>query len=267
MEDLSHYNPEGSTLRRMQQRMLEMLVEVDRILTNNHIEHWIEYGTLIGAVRHGGFIPWDDDIDIGVMRKDYKKAREALIRELPERFAFQDTGTDPYAFFPYGRVRDRRSYCYHPDFVKLKEQGIWLDIFTYDYIPSKGMKKAMDAIYRRAYHEVHHLSDTKGLSPTRCRFNRTVGMLLYPIGWLGKELTIMLGIISGRRMMGVFGTRVINFHENHFPLTKVEFEGYTFPAPGNFDAHLSEVYGNYMQLPRPESRQPILDLSKVKFYE
>ena len=70
MEDLSHYNPEGSTLRRAQLRMLEILKVVDDICTKHDIQYTLDGGTLIGAVRHGGFIPWDDDIDINVTRED-----------------------------------------------------------------------------------------------------------------------------------------------------------------------------------------------------
>ena len=106
-EDLSKYNPEGSTLRKAQLRMLEMLIEIDKICRKHTIPYWIEFGTLLGAVRHKGFIPWDDDADICVMEKDYKYLREILIRELPSKYAFQDTTTDKYAFFTYGRVRDK----------------------------------------------------------------------------------------------------------------------------------------------------------------
>ena len=71
MEDLSRYNPEGSTLRRAQLRMLEILKVVDAICAKHGIQYTLDGGTLLGAVRHGGFIPWDDDIDIGIPREDF----------------------------------------------------------------------------------------------------------------------------------------------------------------------------------------------------
>ena len=132
MEDLRRYNPEGSTLRKAQLRMLEMLLAVDKICRKHNILYWIDFGTLLGAVRHKGFIPWDDDVDICVMEKDYNYLRDILIKELPQQFVLQDTSTDQYAFFTYGRVRDKRSYCYYPYFIKLKEQGLWIDIFRYE---------------------------------------------------------------------------------------------------------------------------------------
>ena len=77
-EDLSKYNPEGSILRRAQLRELEILIEVDKICRKHNIEYFLDWGTLLGAVRHGGFIPWDDDIDISVRRKDYSRLCKVL---------------------------------------------------------------------------------------------------------------------------------------------------------------------------------------------
>ena len=65
------YNPEGSILRRAQYRMLEMLSFIDDVCVKNNIKYWIDSGTLLGARRHGGFIPWDDDVDICMPREDY----------------------------------------------------------------------------------------------------------------------------------------------------------------------------------------------------
>ncbi|MBD5280217.1 MAG: hypothetical protein HDS35_06710 [Bacteroides sp.] len=66
------YNPEGSDLRKAQLRMLSLLIFLDKVCKDNNLEYWLDSGTLIGAARHGGFIPWDDDCDIEMMEKDYK---------------------------------------------------------------------------------------------------------------------------------------------------------------------------------------------------
>ena len=69
------FNPDGSDLRKVQLRLLDMLLYIDRICKENCIDYWLSSGTLIGAVRHGGFIPWDDDIDIAMLREDYEHFR------------------------------------------------------------------------------------------------------------------------------------------------------------------------------------------------
>ncbi|MDR3287625.1 MAG: LicD family protein, partial [Prevotellaceae bacterium] len=91
MEDFSKYNGEGTTLRKAQLRMLDILIEVDRICRKHNIQYWLDFGTLLGAVRHNGFIPWDDDVDISVMRKDRKRLKKMLVTELPANLKFQES--------------------------------------------------------------------------------------------------------------------------------------------------------------------------------
>ena len=88
------YNPDGSLLRRQQLRMLDILSEVDRICKKHDIPYWLSSGTLIGAMRHNGFIPWDDDLDIEMMRKDYLRLMKVLPKELPEWLVLQNDETD-----------------------------------------------------------------------------------------------------------------------------------------------------------------------------
>ena len=83
------FNPEGSLLRRQQMRMLEILLEVDKICKKHDIPYWLSSGTLIGAMRHDGFIPWDDDLDIEMLRKDYVRLMAVLPKELPSWLALR----------------------------------------------------------------------------------------------------------------------------------------------------------------------------------
>lgn len=128
------YNPDGSLLRRQQMRMLEILKEIDRICKKYGIQYWLSSGTLIGAARHGGFIPWDDDLDIEMMRDDYERLMEVLPSELPTTMALQTHKTDPTYFFYYAKIRDRRSLLAEGNnYDRMwKEQGIYIDIFPLD---------------------------------------------------------------------------------------------------------------------------------------
>ena len=83
------FNPDGSSLRNHQLRMLEMLKYIDGVCKKHNISYWLSSGTLLGAVRHGGFIPWDDDLDIEMLRKDYLKLVKVLGREIDSKYALQ----------------------------------------------------------------------------------------------------------------------------------------------------------------------------------
>ena len=131
------FNPDGSLLRRQQMRMLEILLEVDKICKKHHIEYWLSSGTLIGAMRHNGFIPWDDDLDIEMMRSDYLRLMKVLPSELPEWLALQNDETDPNYFYFYAKVRDRRSRMLEQNgYDRIwKEQGIYIDILPMERHP------------------------------------------------------------------------------------------------------------------------------------
>ena len=128
MEDLSKYNPEGSILRKAQLRMLEILIAVDKICRKHHIDYFLDSGTLIGAVRHKGFIPWDDDLDIAIRREDFPRLQKALKEELPSNYCYQDMSTDDQYHLTISKVRDRNSIFYDQCSMKMKERGLFIDI-------------------------------------------------------------------------------------------------------------------------------------------
>ena len=237
------YNPDGSMLRRQQMRMLEILLEVDKICKRHDIPYWLSSGTLIGAMRHNGFIPWDDDLDIEMMRSDYLRLMQVLPGELPEWLALQNEETDPNYFYFYAKVRDRRSRMLEQNgYDRLwKEQGIYIDIFP--------MEKHSIWLHKLTEKTVGHMykiwrtstNDEKAIKSVRRIFNFNNRFF---VPFLRKLFTSEV-ITSG---MG------IPFHnpryaEEIFPLTTHEFEGHQLPVPKDADAHLRHIFGDYMQLP------------------
>ena len=122
---------EEETLRKLQKTELEILIEVDRICQKNRIHYSLTGGTLLGAVRHGGFIPWDDDADISMLRSEYKKFQRACKRDLDtERFYFQDMENTPGYRWGYGKVRRKDTIFLREGQEQMPyEQGIFLDVF------------------------------------------------------------------------------------------------------------------------------------------
>lgn len=124
-------------LRKLQLDLLEMLIEVDRICRKYQIAYSLDGGSLLGAVRHGGFIPWDDDVDVIMRRKEYQRFYKACKRELDQkRFTLQEYRTDKNYRWGYAKLRRKGT-----EFVRLGQEhmqstrGIFLDIFVVDNVP------------------------------------------------------------------------------------------------------------------------------------
>ncbi len=257
------YNPEGSILRRHQMRMLEMLETIDAICKKHHIPYWLSSGTLLGAARHKGFIPWDDDLDIELLRKDYLKLMEILPQELPDNLVLQNNETDPNYIFIFAKVRDRNSYMeeYGSYDRIFKERGIYIDIF-----PLEEMPYCLAWISEHMQGQIFNQLNNKRLSEEKIlkrihaiyRFNERIG---YPI------LRFLSKLFINNKLRHSFGTA---FHSPRclneiFPLTEMEFEGKRFPVPGQTDAFLRRYYGDYMKLPDLDNLHP--HYSKIEFHE
>ena len=240
------YSRDGSPLRRQQERMLEILCEIDRICKKHGIRYWLSSGTLIGAVRHGGFIPWDDDLDIEMMREDYDRLMDVLPGELPSTMALQTHETDPTYFFYYAKVRDRRSILAEGNnYDRMwKEQGIYIDIFPLERQPlsihkiSEKTVGHMYKIWRTCTDDAVGIRKVMRLFHFNLRF-------VFPVLRLLCRLSGTDVITSG---MGI-PYHNPRYARDIFPLATQKFEGIEFPVPHNYDRMLRLMYGDYMKLP------------------
>ncbi len=259
------FNPDGSLLRRQQLRMLEILQEVDRVCKKHDIRYWLSSGTLIGAARHKGFIPWDDDLDIEMLLSDYNKLMKVLPEELPDTMALQTNATDPNYFFFYAKVRDRRSFLAESNRYDRvwKERGIYIDIFPF-YRQPLWLHLLSEKTQGHVYKIMNRMGeDNKGLWKVRfiTRFNR---FILHPC------FKLLCKLSRARETYGLG----IPYHdprhtEDIFPLTEMEFEGQLFPVPKDTDKVLTLKYGDYMTMPDiekiiPHVCQLTVDSSKFK---
>lgn len=249
MEDLRKYNPEGSTLRKAQMRMLDILLVVDKIFRKHHIEYWLDGGTLLGAVRHGGFIPWDDDLDINVRVSDIPRVRQILQTELPQNLCYQDLTTDWNYYMLIGKVRDKKSIFKEPFSRLLKEKGIYIDLIPMEEVVSLKIKNIIDFVYIRCVRGVHNYSD---------RFiEKFLGYVCYLPVLFGVGVCRLWTKLFHSRMWGHrYGWISYNHIEEKdiFPLTEIDFEGYKVFAPHDPDAYLTALFGNYMQIPPADKR-------------
>jgi len=265
MEDLSAYNPEGSDLRKAQLKMLDILIEVAKICDQNNIPYWLSFGTLLGAVRHRGFIPWDDDLDIEVERKNYKKLLTCLERELPPSMTLQYEGNEKHYCFRYAKVRDRNSFIQEKSSIDFKEKGIFIDIFYREY--STGLlKKIAERLLGGAilYSKLSTYQDRREKIHQRLINSQRI-LLSECFTFLARGIALALPFnkLFISLKIGAISTKGID-KKYIFPLTEIYFEGLKFKSPGNPDACLKQIYGNYMKIPSPENR--IVHATKIEFY-
>ena len=248
MEDLRTYNPESSTLRKAQMRMVEIMQVVDAICQQHHIPYFLDGGSLIGAVRHEGFIPWDDDLDIAIMRKDLKRLRKILKKELPANLVYQDRTTDFNYPMLIGKVRDKHSYFEDDLSDKLKEKGIYIDLIPMEKVSSLKWKAHLDYWYG---HCIRGVRNYAGIMDTFLSY------VVLPFAWLLVSLTRLVNIFSKTHQIAhAYGWRAYNgFDERDvFPVQRMKFENIEVSVPKNPDAVLKALFGDYMQIPPKEKR-------------
>lgn len=248
MEDLSRYNPEGSVLRKAQRRMLEIAVEVARICDEHGIPYWINGGTLLGAVRHGGFIPWDDDFDIEVLEKDYAPLLNILERELPSDFVVHIRDNDKNLPCVFGKVREFKFKTEDRESENLRYTGLYIDVF-----PVEPTFPRLHLWLNRYYVKVYY-----------SLFQRKYNLLLL------RSLMVVLKIMAGtvrvvsritgsRYLMYRFGqnSRQVYTYDMIFPLKKIDFEGVPISCPQDVHRYLVANFGeSYMTPPPVEKRVP-----------
>ncbi len=266
MEDLSIYNPESSDLRKAQLKMLDILIEVAKICDQNNIPYWLSFGTLLGAVRHKGFIPWDDDLDIEVERKNYKKLLTLLERELPPSMTLQYEGNEKHYCFRYAKVRDRKSFIQEKSSIDFKEKGIFIDIFYREY-STIFLKKIADRLLGGAvlYSKLSTFKDKREKN-----YQRLINSLRIFLSECfiflarGISMTLPFNKLFLALEIGQTGASGGIDKRYVFPLNEIYFEGFKFKSPHNPDAYLRQIYGDYMKIPSPENR--IVHATKIEFY-
>ena len=262
---------DNRTLRQVQMTELELLCEVERICRKRDIHYNIIAGTMLGAVRHGGFIPWDDDADVAMLRPEYERFREACREELDtDRFYFQDHTVTPGYRWGYGKLRRRdtlflREHQEHMPY----EQGVFIDVFPLDPVSDHRLGRACEnlecfLLRKMLWARVGKIADASILK-------RRVYALLdrVPEKTLLRALDVLIGRASRRDTNWV---RILMFptpnrqygyrREWYTGETPAIFEGRSFPGVADPDGYLRFKFGDYMTPPPPEERKvhPVSDI-------
>jgi lipopolysaccharide cholinephosphotransferase len=263
--------------RKIQLIMLEMLVEFDRICNKNDIVYSLDGGTLLGAIRHKGFIPWDPDVDVIMHRSEFKNFKKACEKDLDtRRFFLQDYELDLNYRWGYARLRRKETEFIRAGHEHMKyKTGIFIDIMLVDNVP--------DGSFMRKIHDILCFCIRKVLwsEAGKVLHSKWYGRMWYkilsyiPANWVFRFREFIASKYNLkdtkliRRMTGQYPARCKygtpkSFYENRI---KVEFEGRQFWAFEQYDEYLKLVYGDYMELPPTNERVPHIPCSKYKLVE
>lgn len=236
--------PSGNDeLVKLQQTVFEMALAIKTVFDRHHIRYVIEYGSLLGAVRHGGFIPWDDDFDYVVWEEDYERASLVLRQELPDLYLLHDKESDPNYYYSFSKVVHLKSEAIAPGFTdNLKYKGISIDLF-------KGKVERNNKYARRLFVASNHLKS----HGQKCFKLRNVKEFPKCIYYLFE--TVLYGILH------LITPKKPYFHKSpdtdqyfipedeYLPVSSVLFEGESFPAPRHPEFVLEDRYGKKWKLP------------------
>lgn len=244
------YNPEGSLLRKDQKELLRMLEQLDKICKEHNIQWWLSSGTLLGAARHQGFIPWDDDMDIVLLKKDYKRLEKVLCKMQSDEFVFHCMKTDVDYINWFGKFRKKngciQSASKRYDYYKWK--GIGFDIFAIEktnYLSAKLASFSYDMMQRFTINITNNF--------IRNSLIRTIeylhSLMIFPV-------LKLIGLFNPQEeyhyTLGTGWPKHTFYMKYTFPLTTTDFEGKQMPVPKDMDSYLTNVYGEWRKMPSEE---------------
>lgn len=246
---------------RMKEYLLGILKEFDMLCQEKQLKYSIAYGTLLGAVRHKGFIPWDDDIDVVMPREDYE--RLLSIKYKTKKYEVKSYRYTEGYFYEFSKMIDRETFVqekYRCD----TNMGIFIDIFPMDYVENeRDLKRAMRKAKNNKAMVLRLGSNLKNTTsnPVSYAIKKLIRFLISPFrkeiiffyekksfGYPHKNNGLTVGLITSIYKQDFFPSSLWN------DLNRIPFENIEVNAFREYDIYLSHLYGDYMILPPAEER-------------
>ena len=258
----------GDTLRRLQEAELEVLLAIDAVCREAGISYFLDGGTCLGAVRHGGFIPWDDDVDVGMAYDEYLRFVEVAPTLLPAGYSLHSSLDTPgYAPLWVKVFKDGTRFIDRDAAEAGLLQGIFVDVFPYRQLSRRARVARRQIRWGTICQRVSFLRHTAHPKIPK-------GTPLRPVAVAGcvAAHAVLSRVVSQQAIVRRFekvwnvpdpGDRWVDAcypwrdacaYETIFPLGTIEFEGRVFPAPRDPDRFLTDLYGDYHQLPPEDER-------------
>ena len=240
---------------------LDMLMQLDSVCKKHGLQYYLLYGSLLGAVRHHGFIPWDDDLDVVMFREDFEKL-SGLGEEFVYPYFLQNAHTDPGVGSPVMKIRNSNT-CQFNKFLNYGgfNSGIALDIFPLDNYKEETAQAEFDEIYRIKYKNILYM---KNKSPHRSQKDIDLIKQYLPINpeEVCNEIHAIARKHENENTIKVWApiitlydfSKSVFYKEDFGKTVYMDFEGFKWPCPSGWDRILKTIYGDYMQFPPMEKR-------------
>lgn len=253
-------------LTRIQALQLELLVELDRLCRRHGLIYSLAYGTLLGAIRHGGFIPWDDDVDIMLPRADYERLRQVCAQELDsKKYFYQSRQTDPEYHFLYDKIRINNTLFKEAALAPHAiHHGLYLDIFPVDFLPENlwlrkwhsGRFQWRRNVLMAKYLNLKTRHGAKWLAARGLRWL----FKNYELTSLASEAEALARQSPASAVCGILGYQEVFNTQMLQECVDWEFAGHKLAVPKNYASLLKQLYGDYQTWPTDSERQTRHDL-------
>ncbi len=259
-------------LSEVQVFMLDMLKQLVALFEQNNIRYYMIGGTLLGAIRHKGFIPWDDDIDLAIPREDYDRLLNDLGKKLPPNMKLRTYDDDSYHHYYFARIVDTRYRIRREGSLKEREEELWIDLFPLDGLPRNPAKRAWHKFRLLALKLKYHFASfdkVNLLRPNRPLYQRIIikAYMIWPfktrksykevldkIDKLLKKAPLEKSDYYMEFMGSTIPFRETLTREQYGTGTLYDFEDMKLKGPDDALFYLSHVYGDYMSLPPADKR-------------
>lgn len=267
-------------LQELHLTLLEILDYVCAVCDENNLSYLLIAGTALGAYRHNGFIPWDDDLDIALPREDYEKLKDILHKKKNSIYSIQDESNEDKYFLPFIKIRKNGTIFREAITSNIyMNNGIYIDVFPIDTISNIN-----SPLFRFRAYVIDAISHALRFRTCSTFYYKTRSKVRYFYDWL---ICLPFASISNNRLLkiqtklmvqssGINDKYAINYASTYswkkdlvpfnvyFPVKKIEFEGREYYSFAKLKDYLSQIYGDYMELP-PENKRHTHEPIELKF--